>query len=117
MLTVIDETTRESLAIEVGRRFRADDVLRTLTRLFVERGPPAFIRSEYGPEFTATAVRIWLARLGVGVLFIAPGWFGIGFPQDAPSLEARLSEEIKAAIDNPQHHQLRKPLTFSYAVK
>ena len=41
--------------------------------MFVERGPPAFIRSDNGPEFTATAVRIWLARLGVGVLFIEPG--------------------------------------------
>jgi len=73
MLTVIDEYTRESLAIEVGRRFRADDVLRTLTRLFVERGPPAYIRSDNGPEFTAEAVRTWLARLGVRTLFIEPG--------------------------------------------
>ena len=73
MLVVVDEYTRECLAIDVGRRFRSEDVLETLSDLFVERGTPAYIRSDNGPEFTAAAVRQWLKRLGVGTLFIEPG--------------------------------------------
>jgi putative transposase len=73
MLTVIDEYRRECLAIEVERRLRSDDVLATLTRLFVERGPPEFIRSDNGPEFTAASVRSWLGRVGVQTAFIEPG--------------------------------------------
>ena len=43
-----------------------------------------------------------------------PGWLGIGFPRDADELEARLGAELKAAMDDPRHHQLRRPLTFGY---
>lgn len=73
MLTVIDEFTRECLAIDVARRLRSDDVLHRLTALFLEHGPPDHIRSDNGPEFTAHAVRNWLARVGVKTLFIEPG--------------------------------------------
>ena len=73
MLTVIDEYTRESLAIQVGRRLRSDDVLHCLTELFTERGPPDHIRSDNGSEFTAIAVREWLGRMGVKTLYIEPG--------------------------------------------
>jgi transposase InsO family protein len=73
MLTVIDEYTRESLAIEVQRRLRSQDVLDVLRDLFVERGVPEYIRSDNGPEFTAKAVRDWLEKVGVGTLFIEPG--------------------------------------------
>jgi len=73
MLTVIDEYTRECLAIVVGRRINSHDVLYTLADLFVRRGIPAHIRSDNGPEFCARAVREWLSRLGVGTLFIEPG--------------------------------------------
>ena len=73
MLTVIDEFTRESLAIEVERRLRSDDVLHCLTRLFAERGPPDHIRSDNGSEFTAHAVGAWLGRIGVKTLYIEPG--------------------------------------------
>lgn len=73
MLTVIDEFTREALAIEVRRTFKADDVIDVLTWLFIERGPPAHIRSDNGPEFTAKIVRAWLCRLEVKTLFITPG--------------------------------------------
>tara|TARA_Y100001968_G_scaffold309749_1_gene329912 strand:+ start:825 stop:1700 length:876 start_codon:yes stop_codon:yes gene_type:complete len=45
---------------------------------------------------------------------MTPGWFGIGFPQDRTALESLLSDEIKAAMDNPAHHQLREPLGFDY---
>jgi putative transposase len=73
MLTLVDEYTRECLAINVERRLRSDDVLYRLEQLFVERGLPDFIRSDNGPEFTSEAVREWLKRLGVRTLFIEPG--------------------------------------------
>jgi transposase InsO family protein len=73
MLTIIDEYTRECLAIDVARHLRSDDVLYCLAGLFVDRGPPDHIRSDNGSEFTAKAVREWLARVGVKTLYIAPG--------------------------------------------
>jgi len=73
MLTVIDEFTRENLAIEVGRRLRSDDVLHLLAELFVRHGAPDHIRSDNGSEFTAKAVRGWLGKVGVETLFIEPG--------------------------------------------
>ena len=73
MLTVVDEHSRECLAIVPGRTPRSDDVIETLADLFVERGTPAHIRSDNGPEFCSRAVRGWLERLGVGTLFIEPG--------------------------------------------
>jgi putative transposase len=73
MLTVIDEFTRECLAIKVQRKLGADDVLATLTELFIQRGPPEHLRSDNGPEFCAKAMRTWLKRLEVKTLFIEPG--------------------------------------------
>ncbi len=73
MLTVIDEFSRECLAIEVARRLRSDDVLHVLTDLFVQHGPPDHVRSDNGSEFTAKAVRAWLSRIGVKTLYIEPG--------------------------------------------
>lgn len=73
MLTVIDEFTRECLAIDVERGLRSDDVLERLADLFVRRGVPEHVRSDDGPEFTAEAVRGWLGRVGVRTLFIEPG--------------------------------------------
>ena len=73
LLTVIDEYSRASLAIEVARKMNSQDVLRTLGRLFVWHGTPEYIRSDNGPEFTAKVVRTWLDRLKVKTLFIEPG--------------------------------------------
>jgi putative transposase len=73
MLTVIDEYTRTCPAIIVARRLNSDDVLQRLTELFVLHGTPDHIRSDYGAEFTAKAVREWLGRIGVKTLFIEPG--------------------------------------------
>ena len=53
LLTIVDEYTRESLAIDVARKLNSEDVLHRLGRLFVHRGIPAHIRSDNGPEFTA----------------------------------------------------------------
>ena len=73
MLTVIDEYSRECLAIVVDRRLSSDDVLHCLTKLFITQGTPEHIRSDNGSEFTATAVRVWLGRVGVQTLYIEPG--------------------------------------------
>ena len=73
MLTVIDEYTRECMAIRTARRIRSDDVIHALTELFVLNGVPEHIRSDNGPEFTAKVVRGWLERVGVKTLFIQPG--------------------------------------------
>jgi len=73
ILNVIDEYTRECLAIRVSRTIKNQDVIDTLFNLFVFRGIPEHIRSDNGPEFTARAIRKWLARLGVKTLYIEPG--------------------------------------------
>ncbi len=73
ILTLIDEYTRECLAMEVGRRITSDDVLFVLSELFIRRGIPEYIRSDNGAEFTAIAVRDWLSRVGVRTLYIEPG--------------------------------------------
>ena len=73
MLTVIDEFTRECLAIDVSRRMTSEDVLERLSDLFLQRGTPEFIRSDNGPEFAARRVRDWLEKVGVKTLFIEPG--------------------------------------------
>jgi putative transposase len=73
ILSVVDEYTRECLALEVARSITSEEVLDCLAELFVQRGLPGFIRSDNGPEFTAKAVRRWLAELEVQTLFIEPG--------------------------------------------
>ena len=72
-LTIIDEYTRECLAIDVGRKLKSEDVLCRLAEIFIRRGVPAHMRSDNGPGFTAKVVRAWLARVGVSTLFIEPG--------------------------------------------
>jgi len=70
---VIDEYTRESLMIRVKRKLNAVDVIDVLTDLFILRGPPAFIRSDNGPEFVAEAVRRWIEAVGAKTAYIEPG--------------------------------------------
>jgi putative transposase len=73
MLTILDEYTRECLAIDVARKLTSEDVLERLTDLFIRRAVPDYIRSDNGAEFTARAVRDWLDRVGVRTLYIQPG--------------------------------------------
>ena len=73
MLTIVDEYTRECLSIDVARKLDHEDVLERLAYLFVTRGVPEHLRSDNGSEFTAQAVRDWLARVGVKTLYIEPG--------------------------------------------
>ena len=72
-LCVVDEFTRECLALEVRRSFRAPEVLAVLAGLIAQRGSPAYLRSDNGPEFVALAVQAWLKAHAVGPLYIAPG--------------------------------------------
>lgn len=73
MLTVIDEYSRESLAIEVDRKLDSSNVVEVLSRLFIEKGIPEHIRSDNGSEFIAKRVRSWLKKFNVETLFIEPG--------------------------------------------
>ncbi len=73
ILTIIDEYTRECLAIKVARSIRSDHVLECLADLFVIKGVSEHIRSDNGPEITARVVRNWLPRVGASPLFIEPG--------------------------------------------
>lgn len=73
LLCVVDEHTRECLAIHVARRIRAAEVIGVLAELINERGAPRHLRSDNGPEFVALALRGWLERCGVQTLYITPG--------------------------------------------
>lgn len=73
LMPVVDEFTRECLAIEVERSITAEDVIATLAYLFRVHGEPQYIRSDNGPEFIANAVKHWLAAAGVKTLYIEPG--------------------------------------------
>jgi transposase InsO family protein len=73
MLTLIDEYTRECLAIRVARRLGRHEVIEALADVMLYRGIPENIRSDNGPEFVAEELRKWLARLGTGTLYIEPG--------------------------------------------
>ena len=57
MLNIVDEFTREALAIRVARRLNSNDLIDVLSDLFILRGVPAHIRSDNGPEFIAKAVQ------------------------------------------------------------
>jgi putative transposase len=73
ILNILDEFTRECLAVRVERRLNSHAVIDALYNLFVLRGVPEHIRSDNGSEFTAKVVRKWLTGLGVKTLFIEPG--------------------------------------------
>ena len=73
MLNILDEFTRECLAIRIRRKLNSIDVIDVLTDLFILRGIPAYIRSDNGPEFVAQAVRDWIAAVGAKTAFIEPG--------------------------------------------
>ena len=73
ILTVIDEYTRECLALKVERKLKSIDVIDSLADLFILKGVPSYIRSDNGPEFTAKALREWITRIGAKTLFIEPG--------------------------------------------
>jgi transposase InsO family protein len=73
ILTIIDEYTRECLALLVARSITSREVIEQLYELFLLRGVPGYIRSDNGSEFTARAIRRWLADLEVKTLYIVTG--------------------------------------------
>jgi transposase InsO family protein len=91
-LTVVDEFTRECVALEVARRFTSHDVKRVIARAIGERGAPTHIRSDNGSEFAAAAIREACRDLGVETMYIEPGapWQN-GY---AESFNARVRDEL-----------------------
>jgi putative transposase len=73
MLNILDEFTRECLAIRVSRKLNSSDVIDVLCDLFILRGVPGHIRSDNGPEFIAKAVRDWITAVGAKTAYIEPG--------------------------------------------
>ena len=92
MLNVIDEFTRECLAIRVDRKLKAVDVIDVLSDLFILRGVPQHIRSDNGPEFVAKAVQEWITAVGAQTAYIERGspWEN-GYVE---SFNARLRDEL-----------------------
>lgn len=103
ILTVLDEFTRESPAIEVGRSIKAKDVIAVLEYLFMVRAVPGYIRSDNGPEFIADAIRKWLADNHVKALYIEPGspWEN-GYIE---SFHARLRDDL---LDREIFHSVKE---------
>jgi putative transposase len=93
-LSIVDEHTRECLALKVDRSITSEDVIDTLAELFAMRGVPRAIRSDNGPEFIARAIQRWLRQVEVETLYIAPGspWEN-GY---AESFHSRLRDEFLA---------------------
>ncbi len=91
-LSIVDEYTRECLALKVDRSITSEDVIDTLAELFSMRGVPKCIRSDNGPEFIANAIRRWLSQLSIETLYIEPGspWEN-GY---AESFHSRLRDEF-----------------------
>lgn len=91
-LSVIDEFTRECLALEVRRSMNAVDVIEVLSELVLIRGAPQHVRCDNGPEFVAQAIRRWLELSGVSTLYVEPAspWQN-GFVE---SFHSRLRDEL-----------------------
>lgn len=92
MLNVVDEFTRECLAIRVSCKLKAADVIDVLSDLFILRGVPGHVRSDNGPEFIARSVQSWIAAVGSQTAYIAPGspWEN----SYVESFNARLRDEL-----------------------
>ena len=73
ILVLIDEYTRECLALRVERRLNSLDVIDTLADVMLQRGIPEHIRSDNGPEFIARELQKWLANVGTRTLYIERG--------------------------------------------
>ena len=93
-LSIVDEYTRECLALKVDRSITSEDVIDTLAELFAMRGVPRCIRSDNGPEFIAHAIRRWLGQVDVQTLYVESGspWEN-GY---AESFHSRVRDEFLA---------------------
>jgi transposase InsO family protein len=112
-LVVLDEYTRECLALEVEHTMGAREVLSILEKLVAERGAPEFIRSDNGPEFVARAVRPWIQSQGIKTLYIEPGapWqnsytesFNARFRDEFLNVEL-FSSKLEAKVLGAEHRE------------
>ena len=112
-LPILDEHTRECLALEVESSITAADVVRILEGIVDERGAPEFIRSDNGPEFIAKAVKTWIAERGMKTLYIEPGspWenpysesFNSRFRDEFLNVEA-FGSKLEAKVLGKQHRE------------
>lgn len=125
-LSIIDEYTRECVALVVDRTITSETVINTLAELFKTRGVPKCIRSDNGPEFISHAIRTWLERLGIEALYIAPGspWEN-GYAESFHSkfrdefLDRELLENLRAAQsqtaawrEDYNHHRPHSSLNY-----
>jgi putative transposase len=87
LVNIVDEHTREALAMRVGRRCSADDLVTVLDGLVAERGAPAHLRADNGPELIAWGLREWCRLSGTRTRYIEPGspWEN---PTSSPSTAA-----------------------------
>jgi transposase InsO family protein len=94
-LSIVDEYTRECLALKVDRSITSEDVIDTLAELFAIRGVPQHIRSDNGPEFVAKAIQRWTKQVEIETLYIEPGspWENAY----AESFHSRFRDELLAA--------------------
>ena len=126
MLVVLDEFTRECLAIEVSRSFTAKQVIEVLRYLFAVRGTPKFVRSDNGPEFVAKELRKWLDQADVKTLFITPGspWEnGYGESFNGKLRDELLNQELFLSLEEARwvvdrwrldynHHRIHSALNY-----
>ena len=113
-LTVVDEFTRECLAIDVAGAIRSRRVIEVLSKLVSTRGAPLFLRSDNGPEFVSQAILQWIADSGIGTAHIDPGkpWqngtdesFNGKLRDECLSIEwFRSREEARVVIETWRHH-------------
>jgi putative transposase len=125
-LTVIDEHTRESLAIDVAGSIRSGRLIEVLTKLVSEHGAPKYLRSDNGPEFVSKAVLKWLVQSNIDTALIDPGkpWqngadesFNGKFRDECLSLEwFRNRTEAKIVIEHWRRHynEVRPHSSLSY---
>ena len=110
-LVIVDEFTRECLCLHVDRNIRSDDVINELAKLFATRGLPNHIRSDNGPEFTATTISSWLRKLELEVLYVEPGspWEN-GYVE---SFNSRLRDEF-LSLEQFENLSSARSLTASF---
>jgi transposase InsO family protein len=111
-LPIIDEFTRESVALEVERRMNGAYVVRTLAGCIATRGAPQYLRSDNGPEFIARALQQWLAAAGVATAYIPPGC-----PWENPyseSFNSRLRDEL---LDREEFGSLAEAKVLGHAYR
>ena len=92
LLNIVDEHTREALAMRVGRTCDADAVVAVLERLVAQRGAPEHLRMDNGPQLIAWALRDWCRLSGTGTIYIEPG-----SPWENPFIESfngRVRDEL-----------------------